>query len=260
MAGHFECIGIAAEDELHAVLEAAVEGGEASELDGARELVWRDSDGASVAVTLLPDGAVQCARPSFAAAPRVPVRVGAIAEDPACAFCSRLLVEVVDDEGELAYPLAVELERLAPARDAGAAGRRTMLPITAFAETIEAWPDEDSYHAAHPSAGTQDERAAPSLAAQSLIPTGLFVEEPKARFGRHGGPEPVPTAHALMTGLVRAVERRRNSVTERDFTWLEVETYGASYDVVAVADVGAGAAAGAVVQGTFWLIASLGER
>jgi hypothetical protein len=255
VAGHFECIGIAAEDEFHAVLEAAVEGGEESELDGARELVWRDSDGASVAVTVLPDGAVQCARPSFAAAPRVPVRVGAIAEDPECAFCSRLLVEVVDDEGELAYPLAVELERHGPAHDPRARGRISRMAISAFAETLETWPSEPAYSAAKSTETAGDVPLAP----RSLIPTGLFVEEPKQGLLRRKAPEPVPTAHALVTGAVRDTRRRRNSVTGREFAWFELETFGASFDVLAPAEVD-GLERGAIVQGGFWLIGAVPER
>jgi hypothetical protein len=257
VADHFECVGVAGEDEFFELLGVALERGDASAFDGGfREIVWRDDGGASLAVSLTSDGEVICARPSFAAAPRVPARLGAVADDPECAFCSRLLLDVVDEADELVYPLAVELERLAPARDPAAGGRRTTLALTAFAETIEAWPDEDAYDAAHPSVLAGDEPAQPSLAPQSLIPTGLFAEEPKRRRWRRSEP-PAPTAHALMTGIVRAAEVRRNSVTLGEFAWLEVETYGASYDVVAAAADADGIGTGAVVQGMFWLIAAL---
>jgi hypothetical protein len=263
VSGHFECIGVADEDEFAALAEAAIQDGEATPINGAREIVWRDAEGASLAVTVGADKELLCARPTFAATSRVNARVGALAEDPECAFCSRLLLEVVDDAGELVYPLAVELERHAPARDPSVAGRQLQLPITAFAETIETWPSEDAYEAAHPGRMLGDEAAAgdPALAAQSLIPTGLFVDQPKRPFWRRKAADPVPTAHALITGVVRALEARKNSFTGRDFMWLALETYGASYDVVvAPADASDALSEGAVVQGSFWFVAALPDR
>jgi hypothetical protein len=63
-----------------------------------------------------------------------------------------------------------------------------------------------------------------------------------------------------MTGVVHDLGMRKNSVTGRDFTWLELETYGASYDVVvAPADASDALSKGAVVQGAFWLIAAVPE-
>jgi hypothetical protein len=262
VGGHFECIGVAGEDELAAVVEAAVQDGEATPIEGGREIVWRDAQGASVAVTVGSDDEILCVRPTFAATSRVNARVGAVAEDPECAFCSRLLVEVVDETGELMYPLAVELERQAPARDPSLAERQSRLAISAFVETIETWPSEDAYEAAHPGRMFDDATGAGDLAlgSQSLIPTGLFVDEPRRRFWRRSGPDPVPTANALITGIVHELELRNNSITGRDFTWLELETYGASYDVVAaVADASDDLSEGAVVQGAVWLIAALAD-
>jgi hypothetical protein len=259
VSGHFDCIGVAGEDELAAVVETAIEHGEATPLEDFRELVWRDAWGASVAVTSGPDGEVLCVRPTFAATPRVDARLGTVAEDPECSFCSRLLVEVVDATGELVYPLAVELERHAPARDRSAAGRQARLAITAFAEAIEVWPSERAYEAAHPAAIVDDAATPgdPALASQSLIPTGLFLDEPRRRLWRRRRADPVPTAHALVTGIVRNVAVRKNSLTGREFTWLELATYGASYDAVVAPDDAEGLSEGAVVQGGFWLIAAV---
>lgn len=260
MSSHLECIGVAGEDEFAAVVQVAVEEGEATPIDGGREILWRDAQGASIAVTVGLDEEIVCARPSFSAIPRVSVRLGALAEDPECPFCSRLLLEVVDEEGELWYPLAVELERHAPARDPSSAGRQSRLAISAFAETIEFWPSQDAYGAAHPAAMLDDGEGVPdpALASQSLIPTGLFVEEPRRRFWQRKQVDAVPTAHALITGIVRGLEVRINSLTGRDFTWLELETYGGSYDVVvAGTDISNDVVDGAVVQGEFWLIAGV---
>jgi hypothetical protein len=259
---HFECIGVASEDEFAAVVQVAVQEGEATPIDGGREILWRDAEGASIAVTVGLDEEILCVRPTFSATSRVSASLGALAEDPECPFCSRLLLEVVDEEGELVYPLAVELERHAPARDPSSAGRQSRLAVSAFAETIESWPSQDAYEAAHPAGIVDDAEAVPdpALASQSLIPTGLFVDEPRRRFWQRKQVDPVPTAHALITGSVRDLEVRTNSITGRDFTWLELETYGSSYDVVvAGTDVSSDFSVGAVVQGGFWLIAGVAD-
>ncbi len=262
MAGHLECIGIEGEEELLEAVDAAVAQGDDIGFDGGREVVWRDAEGASLAVSITADDEIYCVRPSFATTTRIDARLESLAEDPECRFCSRLLLEVVDETGDLAYPLAVELERHAPARRAPLERRRSQVAVTAFAETLEVWPSEDAYYAADPGRILDDGSVEgdPALAAQSLIPVGLFVEEePKSRLWRRRGAEPVPTAHALMTGLVREHGRRRNSVTSREFAWANVESYGATYAVVCTADNATGLREDAVVQGNFWLIAALPE-
>ena len=258
MSSHLECIGVTSEDEFAAVVQVAVQEGEPTPIDGGREILWRDAEGASIAVTVGLDEEILCVRPTFSAIPRVNARLGTLAEDAECPFCSRLLLEVVDEEGELVYPLAVELERHAPTRDPSAAGRQSRLAVSAFAETIESWPSEDAYEAANP-AGIADDAEDPALASQSVIPTGLFVE-PRRRFWQRKQVDAVPTAHALITGIVHDLEVRTNSLTGRDFAWLELETYGSSYDaVVAGTDASSDVSVGAVVQGEFWLIAGVAD-
>ena len=83
MAGHYECIGVEPLDKaVLGLLDVAKEQGASRALaDGSRELLWRDSSGASVALETAADGGVICARPSFLGTSRVPVRVSGIAED-----------------------------------------------------------------------------------------------------------------------------------------------------------------------------------
>jgi hypothetical protein len=254
VGSHLASIGIEGEQEFAELVELAVAEGERRDgPSGGAEFLWRDDDGASLAVDLSADDAVQCVRPSFSAAGLVEVVVGAFAEDPECPFCSRLVVDVLDDEdGSPAYPLALELENVVEARAGALEGARARVAVTAFAEQLETWPDEVAYDAA--GAGSDE----PRFASRSFVPSGLFsAETPKRRFfGRRR--EAPPTAHAILTGVVREGRVRRNSVTGHEFSWARVETYGGVYDLVASPeDVPDGFEEGSVVQGTFWLIGRL---
>jgi hypothetical protein len=128
MAGHYECIGVpGGEDEVMAFLALAIERGGGRTLgDGGSEIVWRDPSGASVAVDTTADGELSCARPSFHGSSAVPVVVQGIGEDPDCRFCSRLFVDVVDEQGEQVYPLAVELEEVDAVMEAVPSGERLL--------------------------------------------------------------------------------------------------------------------------------------
>jgi hypothetical protein len=137
---------------------------------------------------------------------------------------------------EMVYPLAFELDDVhrgpLTARDA------RDVSVTAFAEQIESWADEEAFGA------DQDPRR-PGFAARSLVPSGLF------NFG--DDPRP-PRAEAIITGIVRQGERKTNAWSGATFDWCELETLAATFDVVAASQP-APFATGQVIQGTFWLVA-----
>ncbi len=190
-------------------------------------------------------GAVVCATPSFAGETTVEARESGVSPDRECGFCSRLLVEILED-GELAYPLAIQTEEMEPKVRPSEGTRR--LSITAFAEEMEIWDDEGAYDASFDS-------EAPHFAARSLIPTGTFPPDfgSRRRFLRRKRFE--QTAHALLTGVVKEGSMRRNSATQREFAWAVVESFGASYDLVAPsAAVPGGFTPENVVQATCWLV------
>lgn len=250
MAGHYECIGVpGGEDEVFPFLETAIERGAVRDrADGGREIVWRDPNGATVAVDTAPDGEIVCARPSFLGSSRLPVLVNGIGEDPECRFCSRLFTDVLDEEGEMVYPLAVELEEIDAVMESPPSGERRTLRVTAFADSIATWPSEEAYHEA-----VSDE--AP-LAARSLIPVGFFT--PPARRGLFRlRAEPVPEAHALLTGIVASYGERRNEATGHSFFSAELDTFGGRYDAVVAAEEAEGLAVGGVAQLECWLIGAL---
>ena len=251
MAGHYEAIGVpGGEDEVLAFLQRAMREGTARDRDdGGREILWRDASGASTSIDTDSDGDLVCASPSFLGASRLPVLVNAIAEDEECRYCSRLLVDVLDDDGEMVYPLAVELEDIDAVMDAVPAGERRTLRVTAFADSISVWPDEEAYYA---EAATEEG----ALSAQSLIPVGFFTQ-PTRRGLLRRRTEPMPTAHAVLTGAVVEATERRNEATGAPFWSLQIETYGGRYDAVVAPDEAAGLAPGAIVQLESWLIGRL---
>jgi hypothetical protein len=250
VAGHYECIGVpGGEEEVFAFLTVAIDHGAARDRDGGgREILWRDPSGASVAVDTAPDGEIVCARPSFLGSSRLPVLVNGIGEDPECRFCSRLFADVLDEDGEMVYPLAVELEEIDAVLEAVPKEERRTLRVTAFADSIETWPGEEAYNEA-----VSDEEA--RFAARSLIPVGFFTTP--ARRGLLRRAEPVPAAHALLTGIVASFAERRNEATGHSFLSAELDTFGGRYDAVVASEEAEELGVGAVVQLECWLIGSL---
>ena len=247
MPGHFECIGLESHEEVVEAIERAASGHlETERSDGGSRFIWRDLDGARLVVNTDSGGAVVCAAPSFAGETSVDVEEQEIVRDSECAFCSRLLVNVLED-GELVYPLAAQTEEMRPDRQVVEGKRR--LSITLFVEEAELWTDEMAY----------DETSASSeirFAPRSLIPVGTFPPNfPKRRrFWQRRRYE--PTAQALVTGVVSEARTRRNSATEREFAWANLESLGASYDIVAPLEaVGGGFSSGNVVRASCWAIA-----
>jgi hypothetical protein len=249
VAGHFEAVGFEGErDSIAQFMWLAVEAGTVRRhLDGGATNTWRDPSGASVVVHIDPDGAVACASPSFDATSRVPIGGGVLALDPDCRFCSPVLFEVVEDD-ELLYPLAVVLENIDEILDGNVDVPAGVLALTAFAEEIAVWPDQRAY---------EDAGLSPTMASKSLIPSGLFFEEPARRrlFRRPRRPESRPNPRAIITGIVETAETVHNEATNTSFVHAKVDTYGATVDcVLSTRELTSELSAGNLVQGSFWLI------
>ena len=247
MPGHFECIGLESQEEVVQAIERAVKGHfETQRADGGTRFIWRDLEGARLVVNADSSGAVVCATPSFAGETSVEVEEEEIIRDSECDFCSRLSVNVLED-GDLVYPLAVQTEEMEPDRELVEGKRR--LSITLFVEEAELWTDETAYDASFDSSQMR-------FASQSLIPVGTFPPNfpERRRFWQRSRHK--PTAHALVTGVVNETRTRRNSATEREFAWANLESLGARYDIVAPLEaVGGGFSPGNVVQASCWVIA-----
>lgn len=113
------------------------------------------------------------------------------------------------------------------------------LQIAAFAHTLAAFSDEADF-----AANSYKMESGEGFAPESLVPTGLFLEE--------------ATAEVFLSGRVIQAEQRVNPITKAAFWHVLAQTFGGTLDVVAdPALVNGEPQAGGLVQGTFWLSARL---
>jgi hypothetical protein len=238
MSDHLACIGIlAAEPQAFELTlnQLAARAPVRARPDGGKLLAWRDRSGAALVLQLGRKGEVLCFTPTFDGAARINAVPRRLLSDSRCPFCDRLLVDVRDESGRVCYPLIVSVEDAGAVRDRIPLDEEVTLAVTAFAEAIEAWPDEASFLAT---------RGPGEPGVEAFLPAGLYSQE--------GGS---PVAEAIFTGRVLAAERRTNASTGRPFVWAQVKTEGGVYDVVAAEEsLPDGVAAGAIVQGIFWMV------
>ena len=234
MADHFACVGLDVPERdafAHLVDDLSRAASRSTGPAGIRAL-WSDPSGAALALFSPPDGkGITCAKPSFVGRSRLVVWPTTMVEDPrGCPFCAVAMVEVREGD-QLLYPLAIELDdvQLGPLDTSGP----VTVGITAFGESVEVW------------AGASEYQAGEHLyATQSLIPSGTFSP---------GGTDWPLRAEAILTGVVTRAERLTNGRTGAQFDQCQVETLGATVDVV-LAPMEEPLRPGQVIQGTFWLV------
>jgi hypothetical protein len=117
--------------------------------------------------------------------------------------------------------------------------RNVEIQLSAFARELRVYSSESAYEAA--------QEGPVKYATQSFIPIGLFsLSDDNAPTS--------PEALAVFSGVIKAVEKKRNQLTKQEFYWLLVNTLDGEVDVVAdlryfeQAPVLQG-----IVQGEFWL-------
>ena len=114
--------------------------------------------------------------------------------------------------------------------------RVTSVQIAAFAQELRCFETETAFHASQ-------EKAELKYAAESFIPSGLFVKEGEA-----------PAAYAMFTGRVTGAERRVNPFSGGAFWCVRVRTLGGEVDIVAdPAAVEGELIVAGIAQGSFWL-------
>jgi len=236
MAGHLDCIGlsVSTSDEFQSLISSLIDTAEwISASDGSQLATWTDPSGALLTASTDPNGAIECVTPSFAASSRLRVRPLDMPADESCRFCDLLHAEILDATDTMVYPVAAQIDDLALSRGRIRLDQPATLRVSAFAEEIEAWPDEAAYLASQ--GGDY------KLATESAIPTGLFGQPPRS--------------YLMLTGRVRQACQQTNGVTGLPFHWLQVETLGGTYDVlVADGDLEGTPAVGSIVQATCWVI------
>lgn len=140
------------------------------------------------------------------------------------------------------YPLVFD------AVDFAAFGSQT-LPATCraricgFCRELRAFPDEAEFAAGQSSGGTE-------FSAQSFFPVGLLADAANANQGEKSA----PSSNALINGIVKSHRELVNEQTGQPFHWLEVESFTATFDIVAAPSVIKGPITeGCIVQASCWL-------
>lgn len=239
MGSHLGAIGLpgdAGDALMNVLMTFASHAATIGEGQAARVIAHTDRSGARVSLTLLPGGAIQCMTPSFAGASRLTAVTGSFG-DHECPYETPLLADVVDDNGDMVHPLAMQPEDVAIWRESFTPGERVEVNVTAFAETIDVFADEAAYRAS----GTP-------MAVQSLIPSGMFAP------GGGSQEDWVVAPRALISGTVLSAARLVNELTGLEFVHAVVESYGGTYDIVIdPADVEGPPPVKSIVSGQFWL-------
>ncbi|WP_254624125.1 hypothetical protein [Myxococcus sp. CA033] len=247
MANHFACIGIHANDKVAfgRVMDSLLEHTTVAGTTRDHELkVWSDTSGASYSFVFNHSHKAQCAIPSFRAESRLRVRATDFALHESCRLCDPLKAEMVDSEGHVLYPFATQLDDLALVRERIRPGMVLELAPCAFAESLQAWPDEAAYLTSR-------------KPGKALRGSKLFIPNPASLLSKSSTPPPVEP-RAYFAGQVEAADVRTNGVTGHQFQYALVRTYGGTYDVLAAADEATPQLRpGNIVRGTFWLVASV---
>ena len=148
-------------------------------------------------------------------------------------------------DGEGDYPFVLDIPDIA-SFPASTVDTPQKIAVCAFAESAELFADEDAFDA-----GQEGQEI--KWAAQSFIPSGMFIDENAPERTR-------PAARALFTGVVRRAEKRRNALTGSAFYYCEIATHGgvwsAVYPDAAFNDT---PQAGNVIQGEYWLTGRLAD-
>lgn len=148
-------------------------------------------------------------------------------------------------DGEGDYPFVLDIPDIV-SFPASTADTPQKIAVCAFAESAELFADEAAFDA-----GQEGQEI--KWAAQSFIPSGMFIDENAPESTR-------PAARALFTGVVRRAEKRRNALTGSAFYYCEIATHGgvwsAVYPDAAFNDT---PQAGNVIQGEYWLTGRLAD-
>lgn len=243
MANHFQMIGLPIDDDgvLEEYAFRTCDFGEPINIDGqAHYCRWRVGAGAELWAAVNERDETVGLSPHFTGGASMRVAItGRIVPDDAPTMDGYFHAwanpdENADDPESGDYPFVFA----APDFAAWAAlplPTTVSVSLAAFAHELDAYPDEDAY--------TASQEGELKYAAESFIPSGLFVEEGEA-------PQPA----AIFTGRVLETEVRSLPDSWRSFVWARVRTLGGEVDVVAARDEVRGEVVpGGIVSGSFWL-------
>lgn len=237
MPSHLSCIGLstASKEEFQEFLTRIAEDAVSTETQEGFLLSWKDPSGASIYMHLSRDASFECMTPSFFGTTQHRVRPSKILPDKDCRFCDVLEVEVVDEDGQLFYPLLLQLEDMEIARSRIAFQTIHQLRVTGFAEEAHFWPTEEAF------LQSQSHQKV-KFATQSFFASGMF--------------NPPFTPNAIFTGRVLQADLRTNSENGGRFLHLLVDSLGGVYDVV-LDPPDQPVQPGAIAQCSCWMVGSI---
>ncbi len=257
MASNFDCLGLAVSgpEEYEAVVGRAL--GNAvpvGQVGDALVVRWQDPSGVRL-IASIQDEDVTDLLPSYAGEP------GARLADVRMLNDEVATAAVVDEAGEQATQMAVELEDRAVIRAAGGSHPGGRASVVALGVEVGVHADERAFAVSPASLlGDPDEAGdppahaveqgwpwPPRMAAESFIAYGVFGDPAGAQ------------AFAQLAGIVLHAERRTVSLTGQAFIVARVRTVGFEADLCLP---GSGLpetpTAGQVIAGTVFLVAALG--
>lgn len=243
MASHFDCIGIPVKDRasFDKIVQEFARKGEAERFPSGYSFVrWQDSSGAGLAIHML-DNAVQCVTPFFRGRTHLRARPTQWISDGGCRYCDILMLENLDENQEMQYPLAIQVDSIEGVRPSLKLGSAIEFQVAGFAEAIEAWVSRDDYY------GSQSHQKF-KLGAEFFIPTGTFSLSKQGR--------PI-SARASIHGTVLSVHSLVNSETGVGFRHLTLRSYGGNYDIVTTSQsLARTPEPGWIVRADCWMVGS----
>lgn len=221
---YFRAIGIPTDDESLArtVDEINPKTTEIPQPDGGISHSWRDATGAGL--TFFQKGDHMCWSPTFDGRSRVPVIPRKFSEYPECSYCRNLVVDVVDEDGRPFYQLALHLQDMGMVQDRVKMDVPSTAMIVAMALEHREYPSVSEFMDQRHVHEEDRFGMAGLVGPLSLFPMWLL----------EGNPDDYEWSFTdcVVTGKVRAAEKRVNSVTGLGFVAAEIETYGGKIDLL----------------------------
>ena len=255
MPTHFEAVGFPARDEgaLRELLGPALDSAAFVEHADGRSALYRDPSGATLTVHMDERGGLECCHPGYDGPFHARWRPLGVIADRQCRFCDLVYSELLDDENEMIYPLALTVETLGTDRALIPYAEPSEVRFAGLWEEGEAWPDEAAFDEAQETEWSDltlpvevDVPIPVGFASRSLIPSGTF--------GFDGAPL---SSHVLAHGIVVSVEERTNELGKSPFRVVRLDTLGGVFDTClapGTAEREELLAPGAVVRATLWLV------
>ncbi len=238
MASHFSDIGFAVHDQedYQQLLDTALRSGIPTEAAEGYYILFNDAFGIQLYIQADRERNIVGVNPHFKGKSSFKVGILRLIDEPEYPLDGRIKgwANPPEDDCEAGdFPFIFDTPNYRIVKDKLEEGMIRSFQITAFAHDIVLFADEDAYDRA------QDSE--PHMAAESFIPGEIFDDEARL-------------SEAFFTGRILMSQIITNPLSGKDFAFMEVKTLGGILDVVADAELlEEEAAAGGIIQGTFWL-------